>query len=306
MRLDQVDLNLFVVFDALYRERSVTRVAQSLHLTQPAVSNALNRLRKSFDDQLFVRGPRGMQPTPVAEAVSADVQRALALLQKSMLSGQRFDPLSAQTTFRLGMNDMAQNIVLPGVHNALAQQAPGITVEAYYLDRDSAVEQLKSGDLDLLLDAPQVNARELGQCHLGSLAHRVGMAKSHPLADQPLDLSHYLSATHVHVSARARGRGQVDLALHTIGHRRTVAMRVQHYAVAAAVTAQSDLLWTAPGPVINHPDLLVKDVPFAVDSLVFNLYWHRSAAEDPANAWMREILRQEFANGVSKGNYYGA
>ena len=83
-------------------------------------------------------------------------------------------------------------------------------------------------------------------------------------------------------------------------------MRVQHYAVAAAVTAQSDLLWTAPGPVVDHPDLHIVDVPFAVESLVFNLYWHRSAAEDPANAWMREVLRQEFANGVSQGNYYSA
>ncbi|MEP4147828.1 MAG: LysR family transcriptional regulator [Halioglobus sp.] len=306
MRLDQVDLNLFVVFDALYRERSVTRVAQTLHLTQPAVSNALNRLRRSFDDQLFVRSPRGMQPTPVAEAVSTDVQRALLLLQKSMLSGQRFEPASAETTFRLGMNDMAQNLVLPGVHNTLAQLAPGITVEAYYFDRSSAVEQLKSGDLDLLLDAPQVNARELEQLHLGSLPYKVAMARSHPLAKKNLGLDQYLNATHAHVSARARGRGQVDLALHSIGHRRRVAMRVQHYAVAAAVTAQSDLLWTAPGPVIDHRDLHVADVPFDVNSLVLNLYWHRSAAEDPANAWMREILRQEFANGVSKANYYGA
>jgi DNA-binding transcriptional LysR family regulator len=301
MRLDKVDLNLFVVFDALYRERSVTRVAQALHLTQPAVSNALSRLRQSFDDQLFVRSPRGMQPTPVAEAISVDVQKALGLLQKTTLSGQRFDPGSAEMTFRLGLSDVAQNMVLPGLHNALAQLAPGVTIEAYYLDRVSAVAQLKSGDLDLLLDAPQVNARELGQLHLGSLLYRVAMAKAHPLAQVDLDLDQYLAAKHVHVSARPRGRGQVDLALHAIGHRRKVVVRVQQYAVAAAITAQSDLLWTAPGSVIDHPELHVVETPFQVESLVLNLYWHRSAAEDPANGWMRKMLAQQFAEGLSKG-----
>jgi DNA-binding transcriptional LysR family regulator len=302
VRLDKLDLNLFVVFDALYRERSVTRVAQTLHLTQPAVSNALNRLRLSFDDQLFVRSPGGMQPTPVAEAVSEDIQRALSLLQRSMGGSLRFDPGSTTKAFRLGMNDLAQSLVLPGLRKTLAQLAPGVSIQAYYLDREAAVAQLKSGDMDLLLDAPQVSARELDQTHLGSIPYQVAMAKDHVLAKSALTLEDYLAAEHVHVSSRLRGRGQVDMALHSIGRRRSLAMRVQHYVVAASITASSDLLWTAPAAAMDGTRLQIADVPFKVDALAFNLYWHKSATEDPANSWMRELLSQQFATGVSKGH----
>jgi len=298
MRLDKVDLNLFVVFDALYRERSVTRVAQHLHLTQPAVSNALNRLRQTFGDPLFVRGPRGMQPTPVADAVTADVQRALGLLQRSVGGQYRFDPADSGRVYRLGMNDLAQALVLPGLQRAIARVAPGVSVQAHYQGRESSVEQLKAGDLDMLIDVPQLNARELEQIPLGGIAHRLAMSAGNPLAGKPLDMSDYLAASHLHVSSRARGRGQVDLALHNQGQRRSVKMRVQHYAVAATITASSDLLWTAPATALDHPDLVVSDLPFAVEALVLNLYWHRSADQDPANAWMRDLLARQFERGL--------
>ncbi|TDG13881.1 LysR family transcriptional regulator [Seongchinamella unica] len=298
MRLDKVDLNLFVVFDALYRERSVTRVAQRLHLTQPAVSNALNRLRQTFGDPLFVRGTRGMQPTPVAEAVTADVQRALGLLQKSVGGHHNFDPGDSGRVYRLGMNDLAQGLVLTGLHQALAGAAPGVSVQAYYPGRESSVEQLKAGDLDILVDVPQLNARELEQVQLGGIPYRLAMSANHPLAAKTFDISDYLAAQHVHVSSRARGRGQVDLALHNQGRRRSVKMRVQHYAVAAAVTTSTDLLWTAPSSALNYPGLVVSDLPFEVEALLLNLYWHRSADQDPANVWMRELIKQQFDLGL--------
>ncbi|RLQ22993.1 LysR family transcriptional regulator [Seongchinamella sediminis] len=298
MRLDKVDLNLFVVFDTLYRERSVTRVAQRLHLTQPAVSNALNRLRQTFDDPLFVRGPRGMQPTPVADAVSADIQRALALLQKSVGGQHRFDPAESAKVYRVGMNDLAQGLVLPGLQRTLADRAPGVSVHAFYQGRDLSVEQLKAGDLDLLIDVPQLNARELEQVQLGSIPYRLALSATHPLAGKAPDMSDYLGAEHVHVSSRARGRGQVDLALHNRGQRRSVKMRVQHYAVAAAITAGSQLLWTAPASALDYPGLVVCALPFEVEPLALNLYWHRSADQDPANAWMRELLTRQFEHGL--------
>ena len=214
MRLDKVDLNLFVVFDALYRERSVTRVAQRLHLTQPAVSNALNRLRQSFDDPLFVRAPRGMQPTPVADAIISDVQRALGLLQKSVGGGHRFDPGDARRVYRVAMNDLAQLLILPGLNQELARVAAGVSIHAHYQGRESSVELLKAGDLDLLVDVPQLNARELEQVLLGSIPYKLAMSADHPLANSSLDMDAYLAAEHVHVSSRASGRGQVLSLIH--------------------------------------------------------------------------------------------
>lgn len=298
MRLDKVDLNLFVVFDALYRERSVTRVAQRLHLTQPAVSNALNRLRQSFDDPLFVRAPRGMQPTPVADAIISDVQRALGLLQKSVGGGHRFNPGGARRVYRVAMNDLAQLLILPGLNQELARVAAGVSIHAHYQGRESSVELLKAGDLDLLVDVPQLNARELEQVLLGSIPYKLAMSADHPLANSSLDMDAYLAAEHVHVSSRASGRGQVDMALHNQGQRRSLKMRVQYYEVAAAITAASELLWTAPSSALNHPGLVIHELPFRVEALVFNLYWHRSAHQDPANAWMRNLLQQQFATGL--------
>lgn len=182
MRLEKVDLNLFVVLDAIYREGSVTKVAGLLNLTQPAVSNALNRLRQVFDDQLFVRTPAGMVPTPVADSVIADVRKALQLLGDSVGASARFDPEASAKNFRLGMNDMAEALVLPSLQKRLKEIAPGVSITSYYTDRKLAIEELKSGSLDLLLDAPLVNAREFGTQLVGQLAYVVVMSRSHPLA----------------------------------------------------------------------------------------------------------------------------
>lgn len=290
MRLERIDLNLFVVFEAIYRERSVTRVAQLLHLTQPAVSNALGRLRRDFDDQLFVRTPQGMQPTPVAENVIGDVRRALGLLQKSMGAAARFDPRSSEKHFRLGLNDLGQTLWLPRLYQSVQQQAPRVSVSTFYASRERAVEALKAGDLDLLVDSPNVNARELEQQRVASLRYVVTMRPGHPLAGDALSLEAYLAAEHVHVSGRPRGRGHVDIALHASGLRRRSPVRVQYYSAARALVACSDLLWTVPEVVITDTGWPMLEVPLAIDPLVLNLYWTRGAQDDPANRWMRQLL----------------
>ncbi|TGD75311.1 LysR family transcriptional regulator [Mangrovimicrobium sediminis] len=298
MRLDRIDLNLFVVFEAVYRERSVTRVAQELHLTQPAVSNALGRLRQAFADQLFVRTPQGMQPTPVADNVIGDVRRALLLLQDSIGVGAQFDPQSSEKVFRLAVNDLLLTLLLPVLHRRLLPEAPGVVLQAFYPGREAAVAELKAGDIDLLVDSPQINARELGQAPLACLPYVVAMRPGHPLASSPLTLDAYLGADHLHVSGRPRGRGHVDIALHALGRRRQVKVRLQHHAPAAALTADSDLLWTTTELAARNSGLHCVPPPFAVEPLALNLYYSRSAAEDPANRWLREHCLAAVAAGA--------
>ncbi|WP_370462580.1 LysR family transcriptional regulator [Pseudomaricurvus sp. HS19] len=289
MRLEKIDLNLFVVFDALYAERSVTRAAERLHLTQPAVSNALSRLRQQFDDQLFVRSPAGMLPTPVADSVITDVRKALGLLSRSVTNNARFDPLTAEKQFRLGIHDLLAPLVLPPLLQQLRQGAPNITLHSYYRDRNTASEQLKSGDLDLLVDFPAVNASEFRQQALGSSPYVVAMRHDHELAHRKtLQLSDYTEAEHVHVSSRPKGRGPSDIALHAQGHSRRIVVRIPQQQVAAELTAVSDLLWTTPQILLQHSGLTSKPLPFSVEPLVWNLYWHRSAEDDPANQWLRQ------------------
>ena len=290
MRLDRIDLNLFVIMDAIYRERSVTKVAQQLNLTQPAVSNALSRLRQTFDDPLFVRTPEGMMPTPVADSVIADVRKALGLLNRSVGINARFDPLRSDKKFRLAMNDLAQSLVLPRLQARVRELAPSVTLSSFYIDRQSAVEELKNGSLDLLLDAPEVNARDLGQQAVTQLPYVVAMRPQHPLANTDMTLEDYLANEHVHVSSRRTGRGQADIGLHALGVSRPIAMRVQHYRVAEEVVRANDLLWTVPKILADRTNLIQQPLPFDVEPLRWNLFWSRSAADDPANLWLRELM----------------
>jgi len=290
VRLNKIDMNLFVVFDAIYREGSVTRVAQQLNLTQPAVSNALNRLRQTFDDRLFIRTPEGMLPTPVADNAIADVRRALALLGKSISANAKFEPAKSDKRFLLAMNDLVQFLLLPVLLDKIQSTAPGVTLSCYYPERHSVTEELKSGETDLLVDAPIFNAREFIQASLMLLPYAVAMRKSNPLTKKPITLQSYLSAQHIHVSGRKKGRGHADIALHGLGHRRSVVLRVQDYLVAEELTSRSNLLWTVPRVLSGSSRLFYADTPFDVEPLKLNLYWGKNANDDPANQWLRELV----------------
>jgi DNA-binding transcriptional LysR family regulator len=292
VRLDKIDLNLFVVFDAIYRERSVTRVASQLNLTQPAVSNALGRLRQTFDDPLFVRTPEGMAPTPVADTVVGDVREAIRLLHQSVGVSACFDPAGSEKVFRLGMNDLAESLLLPRLHAAVKSQAPKVSLTSYYVARESATEELKAGVIDLLLDAPVVNARELHQKPLAAFPYVLAMRRKNPLVGRKVTLDEYLAGEHLHVSSRRKGRGHVDIALHRLNRQRQVKMRVQNYLVAARITQQTDLLWTVPAILAETFPLHTTALPFKAEPLAWNLYWSKSAEDDPASCWMRGIIEQ--------------
>lgn len=288
MRLEKVDLNLFVVFDAIYRERSVTKVAQRLNLTQPAVSNALSRLRQTFDDPLFVRTPAGMTPTLVAESVVVDVRKALALLGNSVGVTASFDPLQAQKQFRMGMNDLGQALLLAPLRKLFKEQAPNCSLHTYYEDRQSAADDLKSGSLDLLLDSQgMLNSRDMEHKLLAQLPYTAAMGESSPCCDKDMTLEVYLQSEHVHVSSRKKGRGQVDIGLHALGYKRDVKVRVQNYLVAAKVTEQSDLVWTVPEILAKTAAVKTAKLPFDVEPLGWTLFWSKSASNDPANQWLR-------------------
>jgi len=287
MRLNKIDLNLFVIFDAIYRERNVTRAASQLSLTQPAVSNALSRLRQSFDDPLFVRTPNGMAPTPAADGAIGDIRKALELMRKTVDVQPRFDPSKSQTVFHLGMNDLAEALLLPSLHDSIRLDSQNVSITSYYVAREKAAEELKAGKIDLLLDAPVNNARGLNVQPLKELPYAVAMRSGHPLAKKNISLDDYLAAEHLHVSSRRKGRGHVDIALNRVGKRRQIAVRIQNYLVAAKIAQETDLLWTTPKVLAKAYHLHSMSLPFDVDPLVWNLYWARSTEEDPANRWLR-------------------
>ncbi|MFV8782074.1 LysR family transcriptional regulator [Microbulbifer sp. SA54] len=291
MQLQQIDMNLFPVLDAIYATRNLTRAAERLHITQPAVSNALARLRRSLDDPLFIRTPSGMSPTPLTESIMPRVQQALALLGSSLAEHHTFDPASAQKTLRMSMNDMAETLLLPRLLEHLQQEAPGIAIESYYVPRDQLVKELAANSLDFGLDIPMVSATQLHQQRLVVDRYQVMLRPDHPLAgESSLTLEQYLELEHIHVSSRRSGPGIADIALNKLGRRRKVKLRVQHYRVAPLVVLKTDLALTIPASLARQYPAKRFELPFQIPQMDWHLLWHRSQDDDGANRWLREQI----------------
>jgi DNA-binding transcriptional LysR family regulator len=292
MRLNQVDLNLFVVFETIYAKRNLTRAAEVLCISQPAVSNALSRMRKTFNDQLFVSTSQGMVPTPVAENIVGRVSEALQLLNASVQEADLFLPANAQKVFRVSMNDLTETLLLPALGDVLQRQAPGIRIESYFSNRRDVSRELAAGRLDLAIDAPLIDDPQLQHGPLMSERYVCMLRKGHPLADQALTLENYLALGHIHISSRREGLGHVDAALSKLGVPRKIQMRVQHYMVAPLIAMRTDLALTAPSRLVQGYDAVQLELPFALPTMDLHLYWHRSADRDHANAWLRDQLLQ--------------
>ena len=253
MSLSKLDLNLFRVFDAVYGERNLTRAARLLHVTKPAVSNALKRLREAFGDDLFVRTPRGVAPTPVADNIAPRIKEALKLLGDSLDEGEQFTPRESVKRFAVGMRDIDEAIVAPRLMERLGERAPGIAVECVQVERRELARELASGGLDLALDVPLFSVPQLCRQRVSSDRYVCVLRPGHAMAGEPLTLERYLRLEHIHVSSRRRGIGHVDMALEQLGLARHLRLRLKNY----------------------------------VDQY---LYWYRSADRDSANRWMREML----------------
>lgn len=292
MRLNNVDLNLFVVFDVIYTERNLTRAADVLCLTQPTVSNALSRLRKTFNDELFVRSPRGMIPTPVTENIISRVREALQLLDTSVLEGDIFDPRESGRTFRVSMNDVSEALLLPELMVDLGLNAPRMNIESFHTRRRDLPAALSSGQLELAIDIFGAGAASPQLCHSPLFRERYVclVRHDHPDIGDTLSLEQYLSLGHIHVSSRPQGLGLVDLELSKMGHQRQTRLRLEHYMVAPHILRGSNLALTVPSHWARKTDLKALELPFILPALESHLLWHKSADGDQANRWLRERI----------------
>lgn len=285
--LARLDLNLFRVFAAVHGQGSLTRAADVLHLSQPAVSNALARLRAHFGDPLFVRVAGGMRPTGRAEAIAPDIHRALALLQGTVNLPERFDPAQLQRRFRLLMGDQIEALLMPAVVARCREQAPGVRFDIARLERAALVREL-AGQADLAVDAVTHTDPQLASAPLMRDHYVCVMRRAHPLAKRRLTLAQYLGCEHIHTSSRPRGAGHVDIALRRIGRQRRIAYRTQHYLDAQFLLARSDYLLTVPRAVATLFGERIKPLPFDIDALDISLYWHRGAVGDAGRDWLRK------------------
>ena len=294
MDLHKVDLNLFVVLDSIYAESSLSRAAERLYVSQPAVSASLARLREVFQDPLFTRSGRRMVPTPTTENIIGEVREALALIRSSVDKNYRFEPANEKKVIRLGMNDYKEYLIVPRLYTALEKQAPHMTMQTVQLNRRDAVKSLSSGQLDFVLDAPLLTDNQL--CHepLNNSRYVCLVGENHPACLKSLTLDDYLKLSHVLISSRTTGSGYVDYALEKLNLRRRIAVRTQHFLMLPTLLTTTNLAATVPEVFSNFPNTKAFELPFELEPMGSHLYWHESRDADPAIQWLKNILVDMF------------
>src|SRR3954447_19380240 len=284
MNVQSIDLNLLRAFDAVLQERSVTGASQRLGLTQPAVSNALARLRALFGDPLFVRTPAGMDATAFARELGEPVRQALALLESALAHGPGFDPANSTRAFRFYMSDLGQVEFLPPLIERVQKAAPGVRLEAVALEVEDIGAALAAGTLDLAvgflpgLGAP-VRRRSLFRDPYLCL-----MRADHPI--QSLTKKKFAEASHALVSYRG-GHRVIEEALERAGLARKIALRVPHFTVVPMVLERTDLILILPARVARVYERQGKfkflAPPVPIPPADVGVHWHERFDADAGN-----------------------
>lgn len=286
-----LDLNLLKTLDALLDERSVTRAASRLSLTQPAVSGMLNRLRDYFDDPLFIRVPHGVMPTTRAETLAAPIKRILTDIDV-LLQPVQFDPQTANLTFTLAATDYALRAVIVPFIAALKRQAPNIRVRVVPVVPDRLVAQLEQGNIDVALLTPHTTPSELHSRALYEERYVCMMRADHLDAGKPLTPDRFCALEHVLVSYEGDSfHGVTDDALDKIGRTRHVGLSVSSFLVLPDVLSVSDMIAVVPERMTdNREDMFVCDAPFVIEGFTKSMAWHGRTHHSPAQTWLRGLL----------------
>ena len=294
MNINRLDLNLFVVLDAIYTEGNITRAAKTLNLTQPALSHALGRLRAVFNDPLFTRQGHRMMPSPLTRSLIGPVRQSLQTLTASVLKARRFEPAAAHRVFNISFRDVLEAKVLPELASRVLEIAPMIQIVSVRTGRADLESELAGGSLDFAIDVLQPFSESIRRERLFRDTHVVVVRAKHPHVKDRLDLDTYLAQGHILVSSRRTGMGIEDMELSRVRLHRRIAMRCQQFFAACQVVTRTDLLLTMPEQYAysanqNLPNKIFP-LPIEMPPIDIYLYWHENVDVDPANIWFREML----------------
>ncbi len=293
MNIYNFDLNLLRVLDALLRERNVSRAAERLSLSQPAVSNALNRLRELLDDPLLVRVGRAMQPTPRALSLETPIRDALQQIEHTLNAGDVFDPATSRQRFVIAVTDYVELICMPRLMAHLAQVAPGVQLAIEHLTPSLPAEALDNGELDLVLGRFVEVPTRFHTRRWASETLQVALRQSHPLADEALDLDRFLRLRHLWVHG-GQTRGMVDQWLEEHGLSRDVVYTTPNYLQAAHIVASSDLAAVLPTQLARYfaelMPLRLFELPFDLGSFRLDIVSVAQRERDAALQWLIEQI----------------
>lgn len=291
MDLGQFDLNLLRVFEALHVHRNASLAADALGITQPAVSNALKRLRRATGDELFTRTPAGMAPTPRAEQLAASVAQALGLLREGLAPQAGFEPASAARKFTVLMSDIGEIAFLPGLLCFLEEAAPGASLETVSLPSREARLAMEAGAVDLAVGFLPDLKTGFYQQRIFAQSYVCMLRAAHPHQGPAISLKAFREARHAVVAAQGTGHGIVEAMFERAGIEPDVLVRLPHFLSVPMVVAETDLVATVPQRLgeafARILPLKLLPHPLRIPPFQVNQYWHRRYHRDSANQWLR-------------------
>ncbi|EQB31085.1 LysR family transcriptional regulator [Sphingobium ummariense] len=293
------DLNLLPIFIALMEERSVTRAAERLGMTQPALSNALARLRLMLKDQLFIRERYGIQPTPIALELAPGIADALASLDDAVLGQQDFDPASAQRLFTIAPNGYVEFVIVPALVARLAEVAPGIRLRLTPYGNDLAETGVVSGTTAMVLGRITDPPDNLVVQHLMDESLQCVVRTGHPLIGDSISRDQFEAMKHVNVVPPGRLRAGLFQALAQRSLKREVALSVTNFFAVAEMVAATDYIATLPRLICRRlaidPRVKVLPPPADLGTFPVEMAWHVRYRHDPAHRWLRRVVADTIA-----------
>ena len=305
MNLSNIDLNLLVYFNVLLREGNVTKAAEHLGLSQPAMSNGLRRLRKVFNDPLLVRTSNGMMPTDKAKELQPLVQQVLSQIELFVQPTIEFEPSNSKRLFRVMASDYAETTLLPRVRTRMAEEAPDTALDIL-TPSDVTFQDIELGNVDLVINRFDQLPQSLHLSVLWADNFSCVMREDHPLR-KGFDINKYLKAHHVWVNKTGMGvatgvnpddiqkLGWVDIALDDLGFKRKISVFTRHYISAIQLTQQQDLIATVATRsthLVNHfKNLAIVPAPFEIPNIELHMVWSPLLHHNIAHKWFRNVIR---------------
>jgi LysR family transcriptional activator of mexEF-oprN operon len=290
----RADLNLLLVFSALMREGSVTRAAQRLYLGQPAVSAALARLRDLFRDELFLRTARGMEPTARALELADQLRPALAQIHGALFGTQRFDPASAERSFRLGMPDSIEVALMPTLIRRIAERAPGVRLVSQLAGREQGARLLDSNEIDLGIS----RFSDISAWHRQQALYEEGYSCLYDGRrmglKSPIGLPDYLEHPHLLMSFVGDFEGVVDEPLRRLKRRRRVVLSTTRFSTLPFILKETDTIATLPTSMARRCarvfGLTLSPPPIPLETFTISMMWHARSDQDAGHLWLRDLI----------------
>jgi DNA-binding transcriptional LysR family regulator len=304
MELQDIDLNLLVLFDQLLVERRVSKVAENLGITQPAVSNSLARLRKVLGDELFLRTPAGMEPTPYADQLAESVTYALGMIHSALNQRSTFDPGTSTRSFTVGMTDIGEIYFLPSLMDRVRREAPHVTLSTVRNTAVNLKDELEAGKADLAIGLlPQLKGGFF-QRRLFRQRYVCLFRQGHKLDKKKISLAEFSAAEHLVVISAGTGHGKVDEMLKRSGIERNVRLTVPHFVGVGHILQATDLVATVPERLaerlVEPFRLAYVAHPAKLPEVAINVFWHAKFHKAPANQWLRGLVFETFGGGADR------